>query len=80
MHCHCSALKEGGKARGLPSGVLLQDLVASKTEAIPPTHDDGNPDVGCEFFETRQVMCLIACNICFSSCSDIAAAKCVSKI
>lgn len=50
-----SALKEGGKARGLPSGMLLQDLVASKTEAIPPTHDDGNPDVGCEFFETRQV-------------------------
>ena len=51
----CSAQKEGGKARGLPSGVLLQDLVASKTEAIPPTHDDGNPDLGCEFFETRQV-------------------------
>ena len=50
-----SAMREGGKARGLPSGVFLQDLVASKTEAIPPTHDDGNPDIGCEFFETRQV-------------------------
>ena len=36
--------------------MLLQDLVPSKTEAIPPTHDDGNPEVGCEFFETRQVL------------------------
>ena len=58
--CSCSALKEAGKARGLPSGVLLQDLVPSKTEAIPPTHDDGNPEVGCEFFETRQVLGLPA--------------------
>ena len=58
--CSCSALKEAGKARGLPSGVLLQDLVPSKTEAIPPTHDDGNPEVGCEFFETRQVLRLPA--------------------
>ena len=32
----------------------------SKTEAIPPTHDDGNPEVGCEFFETRQVLRLPA--------------------
>ncbi len=53
----CAALRRrvARQGRGLPSGVLLHDLVASKTAPIPPTHDEGNPELGCEFFETRQV-------------------------
>ena len=46
---------EGGKAKGLPSGVALSDLVPVKAEPIPPTHDSGNPEILCEFFDTRQV-------------------------
>ncbi len=52
----CSAAAgDGGKARGLPSGVHLSDLVPTKTEPIPATHDEGNPEMQCEFFDTRQV-------------------------
>lgn len=51
----CSAAAgEGGKARGLPSGVHLSDLMPTKTEPIGPTHDEGNPEMHCEFFDTRQ--------------------------
>lgn len=54
--CACSAAAgDGGKARGLPSGVHLSDLVPTKTEPIPATHDEGNPEMQCEFFDTRQV-------------------------
>ncbi|BDA47644.1 probable histone acetyltransferase HAC1 [Coccomyxa sp. Obi] len=49
-----AAAGEGGKARGMPSGVHLSDLVPTKTEPIGPTHDEGNPEMQCEFFDTRQ--------------------------
>ena len=51
---------EGGKAKGLPAGVALGDLVPAKTEPIPATHDAGNPEVLCEFFDTRQVCARLA--------------------
>ena len=43
-----------GKARGLPGGMKVVDLLMTKVEAIP-TVTDRNPDVECEFFHTRQV-------------------------
>jgi hypothetical protein len=55
LPCSAAAGEGGGKAKGLPSGVALADLVPAKVEAIPATHDAGNPELGCEFFETRQV-------------------------
>ena len=52
----CSAAAgEGGKAKGLPNGVHLSDLVPVKTDPIPPTNDVGNPEMQCEIFDTRQV-------------------------
>ena len=50
-----SAAASGGRGRGLPAGIQLSDLLAAKAEAIPGTHDTGNPRVQCEFFDTRQV-------------------------
>ena len=55
MCCSAAAGEGGGKAKGLPSGVQLGDLLAAKVEPIPATHDAGNPELSCEFFETRQV-------------------------
>jgi hypothetical protein len=58
--CHSAASGEGGKGKGLPNGVHLSDLVPTKTEAIPPTTDAGNPEMLCEIFDTRQVSpCLL---------------------
>ncbi len=54
-NCLRSAAAGEGKARGLPSGVHLADLVPTKTEPIVATHDEGNPEMHCEFFDTRQV-------------------------
>ena len=49
----------GGEAkprtRVLPSGMALAELRTAKQEAIPETTDIGNPDILCEFFDTRQV-------------------------
>ena len=55
MCCSAAAGEGGGKAKGLPSGVQLADLLMAKVEAIPATHDAGNPEIACEFFDTRQV-------------------------
>jgi len=50
-----SAAAAGGRGRGLPAGIQLGDLLPAKTEAVPGTHDTGNPRLLCEFFDTRQV-------------------------
>lgn len=50
-----SAAASGGRGRGLPAGIQLSDLLAAKAEAVPGTHDTGNPRILCEFFDTRQV-------------------------
>lgn len=49
-----SAAAGGQRGRGLPAGIQLGDLLAAKVEAIPATHDIGNPRLQCEFFDTRQ--------------------------
>ncbi|KAL0048475.1 hypothetical protein WJX82_004140 [Trebouxia sp. C0006] len=41
------------KARGLPGGMKVEDLLVAKVEPIPSV-SDRNPDVECEFFHTRQ--------------------------
>ena len=46
----------GGKAKGLPAGITLDQLVAEPLPAIPATHDEGNPIMTSEFFDTRQVL------------------------
>ena len=42
-----------GAPKGLPYGVTLDQLVRATASPLPPT-EDANPDVGCEFFDTRQ--------------------------
>ena len=42
------------KARGLPGGVKIEDLLVQQAASIPSV-SDRNPDVECEFFHTRQV-------------------------
>lgn len=44
----------GGRAKGLPSGISVEQLVAEHVPAIPGTHDEGNPNMTSEFFDTRQ--------------------------
>lgn len=55
---YCGRRLEGGKARGLPSGVSPAHLRAEAVPAIPATHDTGNALQPSEFFDTRQVRSL----------------------
>ncbi|KAK9824572.1 hypothetical protein WJX72_011411 [[Myrmecia] bisecta] len=48
-----AAAENGGKSKGLPSGIALSDLQSQKVEPIPPVVDN-NPDLASEFFDTRQ--------------------------
>ena len=49
-----SCRPEGGKARGLPSGIQLSQLQPQHVDAIPAVSDAGNHELGNEFFDTRQ--------------------------
>jgi len=42
-----------GAPKGLPHGIALDALVKAEAEPLPATADP-NPDVACEFFDTRQ--------------------------
>lgn len=52
--CYQQEASAGPKARGLPTGIRLEDLLAAKCEAIPGTAGSLGPQIDCEFFHTRQ--------------------------
>lgn len=49
-------MQPGGSSNqlALPAGMQLSELVVDHVEVIPPTTDEGNPDMESEFFDTRQ--------------------------
>lgn len=51
----------GSHPKALPAGMAIRELVEEHVPPIPGTHDDGNPDMESEFFDTRQVR-TVACD------------------
>ena len=54
----------GSHPKALPAGINMEDLVQDHVEAIPGTHDEGNPDMESEFFDTRQARATLLPRLC----------------
>lgn len=57
----------GSHPKALPAGMAIGELLQDHVPTIPGTHDNGNPDMESEFFDTRQVRDLALSAACFEN-------------